>query len=102
MLQERLFPRDSAPRGPVALLLVGLVWAGVALPASPAAAQGAPTQPAPSAQRGAAAACRADYDALCASVAPGGGRIVACLRQHAAQLSPACREALVAARPAAR
>lgn len=101
MLQERLFPRD-----PVVVLTglawMGLVWAGLAWVGSPAAAQSAPTQPPPSAQRGAAAACRADYDALCASVAPGGGRIVACLRQHAAQLSPACREALAAARPAAR
>lgn len=38
--------------------------------------------------------CRADFDKLCAGVRPGGGRIVACLESHAAELSAQCRDAL--------
>ncbi|WP_349631881.1 cysteine rich repeat-containing protein [Bradyrhizobium iriomotense] len=39
-------------------------------------------------------ACRADYDRLCSDVAPGGGRILACLQSHAGQLTPTCAQAL--------
>jgi len=38
--------------------------------------------------------CRADYDRLCGSVQPGGGRILACLQSQASQLSPACAQAM--------
>lgn len=38
--------------------------------------------------------CRADYRALCSGVALGSGGVLACLREHAAQLSAACRAAL--------
>jgi sterol desaturase/sphingolipid hydroxylase (fatty acid hydroxylase superfamily) len=40
------------------------------------------------------AACMSDYRAHCSGVAPGGGRVVACMRANAEKLSPACREAL--------
>jgi hypothetical protein len=43
-------------------------------------------------------ACDADYRSLCAGVQPGGGRIVACLQQNSAKLSPQCREALQSAK----
>ncbi|ULL01823.1 hypothetical protein FJV43_14275 [Bradyrhizobium sp. I71] len=39
-------------------------------------------------------ACRADHDRLCSDVAPGGGRILACLQSHAGQLTSACARAL--------
>ena len=39
-------------------------------------------------------ACRADYDRLCNDVAPGGGRILACLQSRAGQLTPTCAQAL--------
>jgi hypothetical protein len=39
-------------------------------------------------------ACRNDYFAFCKGVQFGGGRIVACLNQHTAKLSAACREAI--------
>ena len=39
-------------------------------------------------------ACGADVRALCGGVPPGGGRIVACLAEQAAALSPACRDVL--------
>jgi hypothetical protein len=43
--------------------------------------------------------CGPDYRALCGDVPPGGGRIVACLRENGPSLSPRCRGALMGARP---
>lgn len=39
-------------------------------------------------------ACKADYDKFCAGIAPGGGRIVACLNGKHDQLSDSCKKAL--------
>lgn len=39
-------------------------------------------------------ACSADIRTLCAGVAPGGGRIVQCVSNQAAKLSPACKDVL--------
>jgi hypothetical protein len=39
-------------------------------------------------------ACGADIRSLCAGVAPGGGRIMQCISNRAADLSPACQQAL--------
>jgi hypothetical protein len=39
-------------------------------------------------------ACRADFGKFCKSVQPGGGRIVECLKQHEAELAPACKQTL--------
>jgi outer membrane biosynthesis protein TonB len=39
-------------------------------------------------------ACGADIRTLCAGVAPGGGRIMQCIANRAADLSPACRDVL--------
>ena len=39
------------------------------------------------------AACAEDAKKLCAGVQPGGGRIVACLREHKDSLSDGCRKA---------
>jgi len=44
------------------------------------------------------AACEADIKQYCASVAPGDGRIVKCLRDNEARLSPACKDARAAMR----
>lgn len=38
--------------------------------------------------------CKADIEKLCPGVAPGGGRIIACLKQNKAQVSDACQTAL--------
>lgn len=40
-------------------------------------------------------ACSADIRTLCAGVAPGGGRIMQCIANRAANLSPACKDVLV-------
>jgi hypothetical protein len=45
-------------------------------------------------------ACHEDVQRLCAGVQPGGGRILACMREHAADLSQTCREAIDKARAA--
>jgi hypothetical protein len=39
-------------------------------------------------------ACDADRDAVCHGVKAGGSRIVLCLAEHAAALSPVCRKAM--------
>jgi hypothetical protein len=41
----------------------------------------------------AAQACKPDAEKFCKDVHPGGGRIIACLKQHAADLSPECKAA---------
>ncbi len=43
------------------------------------------------------AACAQDVQKLCANVQPGGGRIIACLRQHQDQVSDACKQAVAKA-----
>ena len=40
-------------------------------------------------------ACGGDIRTLCAGVAPGGGRIMQCIANRAADLSPACKDVLV-------
>jgi hypothetical protein len=42
-------------------------------------------------------ACRAEVQALCPSVLPGGGARIRCLRDNAAKLGPTCTEALAVA-----
>jgi hypothetical protein len=39
-------------------------------------------------------ACKADYDKYCAGIAPGGGRVVACLNKQRGQLSDTCKKVL--------
>jgi hypothetical protein len=67
------------------LVIAGITWfmAFVGL-LSPANAQGA----------NARQACRADYEQFCSGVQRGGGRILACLKSHANELSPECQQAL--------
>lgn len=40
------------------------------------------------------AACRGDAQKLCAGIKPGGGRIIECLKQHEADVSPGCASEL--------
>jgi Cysteine rich repeat len=39
-------------------------------------------------------ACKADYDKFCAGIAPGGGKVIACLNAKRDQLSVSCKTAL--------
>ena len=85
-------PRFSVSLIP-ALALAGLAFGSTAFPmALSAQAQVSPQM------RGEAMTlmqiCRGDYDRLCAGVQPGGGRILACLQNHANQLSSACGQAM--------
>ena len=69
------------------LAIMALVAAAVFGPGAAMAQQGP-------AEREAMQVCRADYEALCAGVPPGGGRILACLQQHVDKLSAGCKQAL--------
>jgi hypothetical protein len=75
---------------------------GLAMTASVAMAEDPPaTQPTPAQQKAmqeVRAACQADAQKLCASVQPGGGRIVACLKEHKEQVSDGCKQAISKAR----
>lgn len=73
-----------------------LAVAGLLAAAVPVMAQ----QPAPAAGQALKEACKGDYKTLCSGVKPGGGRIVACLKQQADKLSPGCKQALTAAQSA--
>ena len=39
-------------------------------------------------------ACKPDIKEFCSTVAPGGGRIKGCMKEHLPQLSEPCKEAL--------
>ncbi len=49
---------------------------------------------------GALAACQPDAKKFCPDAKPGEGRIAACLKEHAAELSSECKATLRAARSA--
>ena len=66
-------------------------------PAEAAPAPGLPTGTPQDALSEARAACASDIQSLCAGVEPGGGRILACLKQHKTQVSEPCRQAVVKA-----
>src|SRR5262249_50747754 len=55
-------------------------------------------QPTPAQASAIRAACRADYEANCAGVPTGGMAALECLQAHAANVSPACQQALSAVR----
>ena len=42
-------------------------------------------------------ACMGDYEKFCKGVAPGGGRIIACLAKESDKITPACKKVLEAA-----
>lgn len=41
-------------------------------------------------------ACQADFQKFCADIQPGGGARMQCMRQHASELSDACKAAFAA------
>jgi len=43
-------------------------------------------------------ACEEDIHFLCAGIQPGGGRIAACLKQNAAEVSPGCKARIAEAK----
>jgi hypothetical protein len=76
------------------MTLCGQAAAQTDAPAAPA--PGTPGTPPRDRPHG---ACRDDINRLCAGVQPGGGRILACLREHTADVSPGCHDMMQRARP---
>jgi hypothetical protein len=60
----------------------------------PAHAQSQPTPQMRSEAMALMQVCRGDYDRLCGSVTPGGGRVLACLQSNVSRLSAACAQAM--------
>jgi Cysteine rich repeat len=79
---------------PSNVVFVTLIVAGVAICGGGARAQDAPEGSGRGAVR---AACADDFKRLCSGVTPGGGRIIACMRDHKDELSPGCAAAMKAA-----
>jgi hypothetical protein len=71
---------------------------GTAATAAAAPAAGHPLSPREEAMA-VRSKCGADFQKFCSGVQPGGGRAAACLRAHAAELTPGCRGALTSAAP---
>ena len=90
-------PSAAAPAVPSGAPSASPAEAAPATPAAPAAQAFRPMSPRQEVAvlRG---ACGPDYRTLCAGVPPGGGRVIACLRENAASLSPRCQAVLMAAR----
>ena len=44
------------------------------------------------------AACKSDYEAFCKGTMPGGGRVIACLEKHNANLTEACKKVVAQAK----
>ncbi|WP_300154154.1 cysteine rich repeat-containing protein [Solidesulfovibrio sp.] len=88
---------ESAPRARKRLGTAAILAAALLLGY---AVQAKAQQPAGEGAQAIKTACKSDYKTLCQGVQPGGGRIVACLKQNADKLSPACRQALDAAKAA--
>jgi hypothetical protein len=64
----------------------------------PPSSQSPPAQgPSQQAVADARAACDTDIQKLCLGVQPGGGRILACLKQHKDQVSAVCKQAVLKA-----
>jgi hypothetical protein len=90
---------------PIVLCTVIAAQAALAddlLPSPPSSAQSpaqSPPEQTPSQQAvaDARAACETDIQKLCTGVQPGGGRILACLKQHKDQVSDGCKQAVVKA-----
>jgi len=72
------------------------IAAGAAMADEPPAAQPTPAQQ--KAMQEVRAACQTDVQKLCASVQPGGGRIIACLKEHKDEVSEGCKQAILKAR----
>jgi hypothetical protein len=92
---------DQLPKRRVRNMQVAsrLIYVCVALTAFPVLAQETPPPPSTSQETIAAlhAACDADIQKLCPGVQPGGGRILACLKQNKDAVSDTCKQAIVKA-----
>ena len=84
---------------PIAAAATRIAAAAVVTASVFAAGAAMAQQPSPAQEREAMQACRADYETLCKGVEPGGGRIIACLMQHAEKVSPGCKQALMSLKP---
>ena len=77
--------RKAPARGLSEVTRFGLAALMALLPPGEAAAQQGPARQ----------ACGADINRVCAGIQPGEGRITTCVREHFAELSAPCRNALI-------
>jgi hypothetical protein len=78
-----------------------LLYVCAALSACPLVADETPPGPSQETIAALHAACDADIQKLCPGIQPGGGRILACLKQNKDAVSDACKQAIVKAKQGA-
>ncbi len=93
-MTSRISPRRLAVSA-MALTILGAALSG------PAFAETPTTTPTRAQIQAVAKACRGDIHQFCDGVQPGGGRILACMREHKDQLSQTCQDAMAQAAPTA-
>ncbi|MGH6880578.1 cysteine rich repeat-containing protein [Hypericibacter sp.] len=93
-MTSRMSPRHLAVSA-AALMTFGLGLSGPAFAETPS------TTPSRAQIQAVAKACRGDIQQFCETVQPGGGRILACMREHKDQLSQICHDAIAQASQAA-
>jgi len=76
------------------MLVAATLIASLAAGTGSSSAQGRASPEARAKAKELAQVCRGDFQKLCPGVQPGGGRILACLRQHSGSLSQPCRDAM--------
>ena len=96
--RDALAPAAAAGTAPASTSAAAA--AAPATAAAPAAAAAPPAAHSPREEAHALRAhCGGDFQKFCSNVQLGGGQGVACLRAHAADLTPGCRQTLMSAAP---
>jgi hypothetical protein len=80
------------------LLSICLAVAAQSTLADDTPAAPAPGMPSREAMSEVRSACATDVQKLCPGVQPGGGRIVACLKEHKDEVSDPCKQAILKAK----
>ena len=90
--------QPAAPQPPRAAAAVPTAMPPPPAPAAEPTSLGPIPPLRPAVRLGILRACKAEQQALCGNVPIGGGRIVECLAENGASLSPGCRDAILSAK----
>jgi Cysteine rich repeat len=95
--EESIMTKSLLPLIFCTLIAAQAALADDVLPSPPSSTPPAAQAPSQQAVAEARAACATDIQNFCAGVQSGGGRILACLKQHKDQVSDGCKQAVIKA-----